>query len=82
MAEQWWSWVLTLVGVTGLYLAGRRNPWGWAVGVGAQVLWLAYAVHSRQWGFLLSCFVYGAVFTRNFVCWRREAAMAGGEGRG
>ncbi|MFC0504275.1 hypothetical protein [Micromonospora costi] len=82
MADQTWSWVLTGVGVFGLWLAGRRNPWGWAVGVGAQVLWVAYAVVTRQWGFLLGAFVYGPVYLGNFLRWRREATAvpAGGGG--
>lgn len=68
----WWSWLLTAVGVSGLYLAGRRSPWGWAVGIGAQGLWLAYAVATRQWGFLVSCAAYGWVYARNFRAWRRQ----------
>ena len=74
--EQAWSWVLMAVGVTGLYLAGRKNRWGWAIGFGSQVLWLAYSIHTRQWGFLASCFAYGAVHARNYVRWRREAQTA------
>ncbi|NIL57110.1 hypothetical protein [Salinispora arenicola] len=72
MNPQLWSWLLTAVGVTGLYLAGRRSPWGWAVGIGAQALWLAYAVHTRQWGFLISCAAYGWVYARNFRQWRAD----------
>lgn len=70
----WWSWALTAVGVYGLWLAGRRSPRGWAVGIFAQILWFAYAVSTRQWGFLVSCFAYGAVYIRNFRTWRAEAA--------
>lgn len=66
----YWSWILTAVGVFGLYLAGRKSPWGWAVGIGAQVLWFAYAVSTRQWGFVVSCIAYGAVYVRNFQAWR------------
>lgn len=66
----WWSWLLTAVGVVGLYLAGGRNPWGWAVGLGAQVLWLLYAVATRQWGFIVSACAYGWVYGRNFQSWR------------
>lgn len=36
----WWSWLLTAFGVFGLWLAGRGTPWGWAVGLGAQGLWV------------------------------------------
>jgi hypothetical protein len=73
---QLWSWLLTAVGVFGLYLAGRRSPWGWAVGIGAQVLWLAYAITTRQWGFIVSCFAYGAVYIRNFRQWRADPAAS------
>lgn len=68
-----WSWVLTAVGVLGLYLAGKKNRAGWAVGLGAQVLWVAYAVASRQWGFLASAGAYGWVYARNWLRWRAEA---------
>jgi hypothetical protein len=69
----YWSYLLTAVGVFGLYLAGRKSKWGWAVGLGAQGLWLAYAVSTQQWGFLVSAFAYGAVYMKNFRAWRREA---------
>lgn len=67
---QYWSWILTAVGVVGLYLAGSKSRWGWAVGIGAQVLWFAYAIHTRQYGFLVSAFAYGFVYIRNFRAWR------------
>lgn len=67
----YWSWILTAVGVTGLYLAGRKNWIGWAVGLGAQVLWLAYAVTTRQWGFLVSAGAYGWVYFTNLRRWLR-----------
>jgi hypothetical protein len=70
--NQIWSWVLTAVGVSGLYLAGRRSWAGWAIGLGAQVLWLAYAIATRQWGFIVSAFAYGSVYATNVRRWRRE----------
>jgi hypothetical protein len=79
--SQYWSWILTAVGVTGLYLAGRRSWIGWAVGFGAQWIWIAYALATRQWGFLVSAFAYGAVYAKNLMAWRREARAAEGGGR-
>ena len=76
MNPQLWSWILTAVGVCSLYLAGRRSVWGWAVGIGAQMLWFAYAVTTKQWGFLVSCFAYGSVYVINFRRWRAETASA------
>lgn len=74
---QWWSWVLTAVGVCGLWLAGRKSPWGWAVGLGAQGLWFAYAISTRQYGFLVSCFAYGTVYVVNLRKWRKPDLPSG-----
>ena len=67
-----WSFVLAAVGVLGLYVAGRRLWWGWAIGLGAQSLWVVYAIATRQWGFIASAIAYGCVYTRNAVAWRRQ----------
>ncbi len=67
-----WSWLLTAVGITGIYFAGRRRALGWAIGLAAQALWLAYAITTRQWGFLASAVVYGTVYARNWWAWRRD----------
>ena len=56
--SQWWSWLLTAVGVFGLYLAGKRDRRGWVVGIGAQSLWIAYATATKQWGFYVSAVAY------------------------
>lgn len=71
----WWSWLLTAVGVTGLYFAGRKRAVGWAIGIGAQVLWLAYALTTKQYGFVVSCGAYGWVYVRNFRAWSADARV-------
>jgi hypothetical protein len=70
--EWWWSWLLTFMGVSGLYLAGNKSTWGWVIGIAAQVLWISYAIATTQWGFLFSAFVYGGVYIRNFIKWKKE----------
>lgn len=70
----YWSYVLTAVGVFGLWLAGRKDWRGWLVGVGAQGLWIAYATATQQWGFYISAVAYGWVYARNLHLWRRERA--------
>lgn len=61
-----------VVGVAGLYLAGSHRAVGWAVGVAAQGLWLAYALVTRQYGFIVSSAAYAAVYTRNYLRWRAQ----------
>ena len=59
-----WSWLLTAVGVTGLYFAGRHRRIGWAIGIAAQILWVAYALATAQHGFLVSVAAYGWVYVK------------------
>lgn len=66
----YWSYLLTAVGIIGLWLAGKKKI-GWAVGVGAQSLWIIYATVTHQWGFIVSALLYGSVYTRNFLVSRR-----------
>jgi len=67
----WWSWILTAVGVTGLYFAGKNNKIGWAIGIFAQTLWTSYALTTEQYGFLVSAFAYGWVYVKNYLAWRK-----------
>lgn len=67
-------------GVAGLVLAGRRRAIGWAVGLSAQGAWIAYAVATQQWGFIVSALVCAAVYGRNWLTWRRdEHERSGGD---
>ena len=70
---EYWSWLLTAVGVTGLYFAGRKRALGWGIGLSAQVLWVGYAISTEQYGFLASACAYGWVYAKNFLAWRRES---------
>ena len=67
-----WSWLLTAVGVTGLLVAGSRSKWGWAIGISAQSLWIAYGLSTGQMGFVASAAVYGAMYVRNFLKWHNK----------
>jgi hypothetical protein len=40
------------------------------VGIGAQVLWIAYATATQQWGFYISALAYGWVYVKNALAWK------------
>ena len=67
-----WSIVLSVIGVLGIYLAGRKSKWGWGLGLAAQVLWVLFALTTAQYGFLLSAVAYGTVYGKNLWQWHRE----------
>jgi len=72
-----WSWVLTLMGVTCFWLAGRKIWWAWYVGLSTQAVWLAYSLTTRQWGFLIGCLFYTWVYVGNAARWTREHRAGG-----
>lgn len=82
MADQLWSWALTIVGATCFFLAGglgkRKVWWAWYIGLFAQVLWLAYALLDLEHraGFLAGVGLYGFVYVRNCIRWTREHLAA------
>lgn len=69
-----WSIALAAVGILGIYLAGNKSRFGWAVSFGAQALWIAFAIVTAQYGFILSALAYGWVYGRNYLRWRNERA--------
>lgn len=72
MVPMWWSILLTVVGIGGLYALTKKKWWGFAIGLGAQALWIAYAVATKQWGFLGSAIAYGTVNILGLKSWMKE----------
>lgn len=66
-----WSFVLAAIGIFGIYLAGKKNLYGWAIGFFAQVLWIIYGLVSEQYGFIVSACAYGFIYGKNYLAWRK-----------
>lgn len=67
-----WSWLLTIVGVTGMYLVGKKNRNGWLVAVASQGLWITFAIITGQLGFIVAAVIYGTIFIKNYLNWSKE----------
>ena len=68
-----WSWVLAAIGVTGMFLVGRKTVWGWLVLLANETLWTIYAIHTKQYGFIAMALAYAGVYIKSFIHWKREA---------
>ena len=73
MIDWWWSYLLTFVGAWGVLLAGLKDWRGWAIGILSEILWILYAVLTKQYGFIFGALIYGAIFTKNLVEWLGHA---------
>lgn len=72
----WWSVGLTVGGVFGIYLTTKKLWWGFLVGVLMQAVWVAYAIATRQWGFLGSAAAYGGINALGLYRWTNSARVA------
>jgi hypothetical protein len=60
-APVYWTWALTGLQVTALWVAGRGQAWGWMVGSAVQPGWIAYALLTDQLGFVIGCAISTSV---------------------
>ena len=62
---EWWSWILTAIGFVVFWWSGRSRN-GWLLGILWELLWIAYALMSKQWGFVVAGVGYAAIFGNNY----------------
>ena len=67
-----WSYVLAVIGVTGIFFVGRKTIWGWHILLVNEALWITYAIITKQYGFILSAIAYAAVYVRSYIHWSKE----------
>jgi len=72
--EQWWSWLLAVIGVSGIYVVGNKNMFGWIVLCVNECIWIMYAIATKQYGFIVMATAYATVYIKSFRQWRAEAS--------
>jgi hypothetical protein len=70
-----WSWILAAIGVTGIFLVGRKTIWGWLILCLNECLWIAYALATKQYGFIVAAIAYGIVYVKSFIHWKRDERL-------
>lgn len=69
------SLVLAVAGCTGLILAGKGKWYGWAIGLAVQPVWIVFGIITKGYGLCLTALMYGYVYSRNLLAWRRDAVL-------
>ena len=70
---EYWSWILAAIGVSGIYFVGRKTIWGWLILLFNEIIWIAYAMITEQYGFIVSAVAYAAVYIRSYLHWREDS---------
>ena len=72
-----WSWILAAIGDTGIFFVGKKTVWGWLILLANECIWIAYAINTKQYGFIISALAYAAVYIRSYIHWKREDNVYG-----
>jgi hypothetical protein len=68
----YWSWILAIVGVSGMFLVGQKVLKGWIVLFCNECLWIAYAISTKQYGFVVMATAYIIVYIKSYSEWRKR----------
>lgn len=69
-----WSYVLALGGILQIYLTGKKLKIGWLFGLGTSILWVIFALTTKQYGFIISAAVFGYLHIKNYIEWNKKDA--------
>jgi nicotinamide riboside transporter PnuC len=73
---EYWSWLLAVLGVSGMYFVGKKTIWGWLVLLANEVIWVVYAFVTQQYGFILMAVAYAVVYIKSYLAWKKEDTHA------
>lgn len=58
------------MGLTGVFIAGRKRRAGWALGFLSEPVWILWGYLSHNPGIYPWCVVWGVIYARNWWSWR------------
>lgn len=70
--EQTFSWIVTILGLIGFWLAGKKLWWSWYINIANQIAWVIFAVITDYYAFLVGTAFYFIVFSRNAYLWTKD----------
>ena len=70
---EYWSWVLAVIGVAGIYFVGKKTLWGWFVLLFGETIWIVYALVTEQYGFIVSAIAYALVYVKSYLHWKEDS---------
>lgn len=75
MSDAAWTWllfVMEIVGVTGMFVVGKKIWWGWLIVLLHSIPWFIYSIGHDKPGFIAMSLMWWVTHFYNMVKWRRE----------
>ena len=67
------DWLATVAGLTGVYLIGSKNKYGFLVMMIASISWMTVGFMIQSLALILGSVVFFSLHVRGWVRWRRDA---------
>ncbi|MGB7207554.1 MAG: nicotinamide mononucleotide transporter [Pyrinomonadaceae bacterium] len=67
------DWVATVAGLTGVYLIGNKNKFGFLIMMIASLSWMTVGFMIQSLALILGSGVFFSLHVRGWIKWRREA---------
>lgn len=69
-----WSWILSCIGMVGMYAVGHKVWWSFVILALNECLWIAFSISTHTYGFILGAVAYIAIHMKNMLKWQKEDA--------
>ncbi len=69
------DWLATFAGLTGVYLIGNKNKYGFLIMMIASISWMTVGFLIQSLALILGSAVFFALHVRGWVRWRRDARV-------
>lgn len=69
MATQTFTWAINIIFLIVLWMTGNKMRSGWLLGLFLQLLWVMYAITTKQYAFLVAVIPVTIMYSRNWILW-------------
>lgn len=66
------DWLATACGLTGVFLLGNKNKYGFLIFMMASASWVTFGVIVASWAVVLGSSIFFIMHLRGFIKWRRD----------
>lgn len=66
------DWIATICGLTGVYLLGNKNKYGFLVFMVASSSWVSFGILTGSYAVIIGSTIFFIMHFRGWLSWRRD----------